>query len=385
MRSLNKLRLLVLIGLLGFISVTASKTALAVQQGASQGRLIGLDVVGPQDVKVMLEGFLTSQNLVLVDDDHVARLQVRATKEVAGHHRNARVKVVINRLELRLPGGGLAYSNFDLQAHDYGEVSTAARSALYLLKSYLAADETLTLHLRRIRAQGYYDVGAACESTQTDLKAIERGLFELARKMEANEEVKERLRKLETEVAASNEELLRLAGSIEAGRGRISETAVRMILDYQKQILRAKRVPYLISRQCDVAEQRTYDHIRAALIRVPLAASDALWSGRYSIFAENQRIVYPHGTFTGRPRFFSSTALLERSSLGEWFRTRQDYLDIEAPAFRAEDRSIIISNCDADALMYANMRGESPDRIFAEGRIVVVPEQSSLTDNHKNP
>ena len=97
MRSLCRLPLLVLIGLVGFFGVTASKTALSVQP--SLGRLIRLDVVGPQDVKVMLEAFLTGQNLLLVDDDNVVRLRVRATKEVAGHPRNARVRVVINRLE----------------------------------------------------------------------------------------------------------------------------------------------------------------------------------------------------------------------------------------------------------------------------------------------
>jgi hypothetical protein len=259
-------------------------------------------------------------------------------------------------------------------------MGTAARSALYLLRSYLTEDEVLKRRLNRIRAQGYYDFGPICETAQTELKTIERGLLELARKMEANDEVKERLLKLENEVAASSDELLRLTRSIEAGQGRISESSVRMILDYQKQMLRAKKAPYLISRQCPAAEERAYDDIRAALIRVPLAAGDGLSTGRYTIFAENQRIVYPHGTFTGRPRFFSSTALLGRSSLGEMFRSGQDYLDIEALAFHPEDRSIIVSNCDADALMYANMRGESPDKIFAEGLIVVVPERSLATE-----
>ena len=49
-------------------------------------------------------------------------------------------------------------------------------------------------------------------------------------------------------------------------------------------------------------------------------------------------------------------------------------LDIKALAFHSEDHAIIVSNCDADAFMYANMRGESPDKIFAEGRVVVVPD-----------
>jgi hypothetical protein len=110
MRILRTVPFLVLIALVGLFFVTASKTALSVQQEALRGRLIRLDVRGSQDVKVMLEGFLTSQNLILVDDDRVARLQVRAVKEVAGHPRNATVRYVINRLELRLPGGGLGWA-----------------------------------------------------------------------------------------------------------------------------------------------------------------------------------------------------------------------------------------------------------------------------------
>jgi hypothetical protein len=369
----------------GLFCVTLSQTALSEQQGTLRGRLIRLDVVGSQDVRVMLEGFLTSQNLILVDDNGVACLHVRAAKEVAGHPRNATVRYVINRLELRLPGDGLAYSNYDLQAYDYGEVGMAARSALHLLRSYLVEDEILKDRLGRIRAQGYYDLGPVGETARSELKTIERGLLELARKMEANDEVKERLLKLENEVAASSEELLRLARSIAAGQGRISESSVRMLLDYQKQMLRTKKAPYLISRRCPAAEQRAYGDIKAALIRVPLGAGDVLTTGRYSIFAENQRIVYPHGTLIGRPRFFSSTALLRRSSLGDLFQSGQDYLDIEALAFHSEDRAIIISNCDADALMYANMRGESPDKIFAEGRVVVVPGRPLPTDIHENP
>jgi hypothetical protein len=315
----------------------------------------------------------------------VACLYVRASKEVAGHPRNATVRYAINTLELRLPGDGLAYSTYDLQAYDYGEVGMAGRSALHLLKSYLAEDLILKRRLGRIRDQGYYDLGRAGETAQSELKTIEQGLLELARKMEANAEVKERLLKLEHEVAASSNKLLRLARSIEAGQGRISESSVRMILDYQKQMLRAKKAPYLISRHCPAAEKGAYGDIKAALIRVPLAAGDVLTTGRYSIFAENQRIVYPHGTLSGRPRFFSSTALLKRSSLGDLFQSGQDYLDIEALAFHPEDHAIIVSKCDADALMYANMRGESPDKIFAEGRIVVIPERISPTDTRENP
>ncbi len=385
MRISRRLPVLVLIGMVGLLPVRGLGTALSGEQGALRGRLIKLDVVGSHDVRVMLEGFLTSQDLVLVDDDGVASLQVRATKEVAGHPRNATVRYVINRLELRLPGDGLAYSTYDLQAHDYGAVGMAGRSALHLLRSYLAEDEILKRRLDQIRAQGYYDLGAARETGQIGLKAIERGLLELARKMEADDEIKERLRKLEEEVAASGDELLRLARSIEAGEGRVSERSVRMILDYQRQLLRAKKAPYLISRQCPAAEQRAYDDIKAALIRVPLAAGEVLSTGRYSIFAENQRIVYPHGGFAGRPRFFSSTSLLSRSSLGEMFRSGQDYLDIEALAFHPEDGAIIVSNCDADALMYASMRGESPDKIFAEGRIVVVPERSLPAETSEKP
>ncbi len=376
---------LALIGLAGLFCVSASGTAFSEQQGTLRGRLIKLDVVGSQDVRVMLEGFLTSQNLLLVDDDGVACLHVRASKEVAGHPRNATVRYVIHTLELRLPGDGLAFSTFDLQAYDYGELGMAGRSALHLLRSYLAEDEILKRRLGRIRDEGYYDLGSPGETAATELKTIEQGLLELARKMEANEEVKERLLKLENEVATSSNEILRLARSIETGRGRISESSVRTILDYQKQMLRAKKAPYLISRRCPAAEQRAYGAIKAALIRVPLVAGDVLTIGSYSIFAENQRIVYPHGAFVGRPRFFSSTALLKRSSLSELFQSGQDYLEIVALAFHPEDHAIIVSSCDADALMYANMRGESPNKIFAEGRIVVVPELTPPTDENGNP
>ena len=374
MRIASRLPILALIGFVGLFCVTPSKTALSEQQGTLSGRLIRLDVVGSQDVRAMLEGFLTSRNLILVDDDGVACLHARAAKEVVGPPRNATVRYVINRLELRLPGDGLAYSTYDLQAYDYGEAGMAGRSALHLLRSYLAEDEVLKRRLGRIRAQGYYDLGAAGQTVRTQLQTIEQGLLELARKMEANDEVKERLLRLEKQFSASSDELLHLARSIEAGQGRISESSVRMILSYQKQMLRAKKAPYLISRRCPAVEQRAYGEIKAALIRVPLAVGEALTTGRYAIFAENQRIVYPLGAFSGRPRFFSSTALLRRSSLGQLFQSGQDYLDIEALAFHTEDHAIIVSNCDADALMYANMRGQSPDKIFAEGRIVVVPD-----------
>lgn len=341
---------------------------------ALRGRLIKLKVTGSEDVATMMKGFLTSHDLVLVDDHDVPILRVEAKEECEGSTLNRKVTYHIESIELQFPEIGLVYSSSGISAHEYGEDTTARSSALYLLREYLSRDETLFAKLDEVAIRNYYDLGPPEGAHREKLETIERKILELAIKLERNQELRERMKQMEMQQLASNQRLAELASAIrQEGSRRASRQSVLKVLHYQKQMLRAMKHPYLVSNSCEQSNSRSYDAIEAVLIRVPVEDGRGFRTGEYGVYADNQSMVYEKSGQNRGPRWFGSMDLLKKSTLGRYFRSKNRFLDIRAVAYHPEDHAIIISGCDADAVMLANIRGSNPNRIFAEGRVVLVP------------
>lgn len=335
-----------------------------------KGRLVKLQVPGSEDVKNMMENFLTEHDFILVDDEYVPLLKVDAEGIRRGGLRECTVIYRINKLELRLPQGGKIYSFSGKSAYGYGTEDAARHSAVHLLKEYLNNDETLMAKLNEVTYYNYYNVGLPDEPIKEELAEITRKILELTVSLERNDEVRKRLQDIGKKQTLLSKDLAKLAKLIKKGRAQISEQAVVQVLNSQKHLLRAQKIPYSISATCRQAESRDYSAIGAVLIGVP---TRILRSGTYGIYADNQCLVYKRTTGNAGPRVFSSMELLRESSIGHYFRLKDNYLEIKAIDYHAEDHSIIVSKCHADCIMYANTRGMHPDKIFTEGRVLLIP------------
>lgn len=332
-----------------------------------EGRLVKLQVSGSHDVKNMMETFLTEHDFILVDDEYVPLLKIDAEGIRRGGLRECTVIYRINKLELRLPKGGMIYSFSGKSAYGYGTEDAARHSAVHLLKEYLNQDETLMARLNEVTYYKYYNLGLPDEPIERKLDEIKGKILELVVSLERNDEVRKRLQKIDTKQKLLEDQLISLTKVVKDGKGRLSERPIAMLLATQRRLLRAMKIRYIPQPPF---KPIPCPAIGAILIRVP---SQSLDSGIYGVYAENQCIVYEKTESCAGPCLFKSMQRLLDSSMGRYFRSKDNYLEIKAIDYHPEDHSIIISGCDADFLMYANMRGMHPDKIFAEGRVVLFP------------
>ena len=339
-----------------------------------KARLINLKVSGSEGVKNMMENFLTQHDFIPVDDGHVPLLKVDAEGIRSGGLRECTVTYHINKLELRLPQGGKIYSFSGKSAHGYGTEHDASHSALHELKEYLNQDKKLMAKLNEVTYYNYYNLELPNEPMERELDEIKEKILELIITLERNDEVRKQLQEFGKKQTLLSKQIAKLAHVIRNGRGQISEQAVVQLLNTQEQLVRTQKTQYSISANCPQAESRDYATIGAVLIRVPVPGTQILRSGTYGVYAENHCIVYERTTVHAGPRFFSSIQLLQNSSMGRYFRSNDNYLEIKAVAYHPEDHSIIISGCDADSIMHANIKGMHPGKIFAEGRVLLIPD-----------
>ena len=199
-------------------------------------------------------------------------------------------------------------------------------------------------------------------------------LLKLILGLERNKEARRRLQVIGKKQTLLSERLKTLARHIKNGRGQISKQAVFQVLDAQKRILRTQEAQYAISANCPQSESADYATKGAILVRVPVRSTQILKTRHYKIFSENQCLIYKRTKAYEGPQFFRSMDTLRSGNLGRYFKSRNHYLEIQALTYHPEDHSVIVSLCDADAVMYANSKGMHPDKIFVEGRVVLIPD-----------
>jgi len=120
---------------------------------------------------------------------------------------------------------------------------------------------------------------------------------------------------------------------------------------------------------------KEYSVVGAILIHIPESHSGPLKSGFYSVYSEDHLLVYEKNSQYEGPQFFSSMKILKQSNnMGKYFLSDRTYLSIKALAFHPEDNAVIVSNIDANSIIYANINGSRPDKVFEEGRIALVVE-----------
>ncbi len=374
------------------------------------GRLIRLEVEGPRDVEDMLENFLTTHGFILVGDEHAPVLRVAAERKRQGDYRECKVSYNIRKLALRMPRGGLAYSFRAKYAHDYGSEEQAANSALYLLKEYLNQDELLIRKLDEIAAAPYYRLDPGEESGEDPgedsrkesgeesgddyrddsrdekLDDISVRLLEMTMKLEPLLETREELLKLvreQKEVVDPEpgqkriqEQITRLSEELGKRNGAVSETALAQILEDGRRALRSRSETYTEASPPPDEEPADLSRIEAILIRAP-ASSGRPVTGQYRIFATNQKVVYQRTETYEGPRIFGSMNRLRSSSMGSWFQSGETHLAIDAARFLPEERTIIVSMRDANAIMEV---GRYKKDIFTRGRIAIVPREGKESD-----
>jgi hypothetical protein len=227
--------------------------------------------------------------------------------------------------------------------------------------------------LDKVMFYNYYNLGLPSNPMERKLDEIKEKILELIISLEQNDEVRKQFHEFGKKQILLTGQIAELAHMIKNGQGQISQQAIAQILNTQKQLVRAQKTQYSISGNCPQAKSRDYTAIGAILINVPVRDTQTLGSGVYGVYADNQCIVYERTTGYAGPRFFSSEQLLRISSMGRYFKSKNNYLEIKAVAYHPKDHSIIISGCDADSIMHANMKGMHSDKIFAEGRVLLIP------------
>jgi hypothetical protein len=315
----------------------------------------------------LMEAFLTEQGVVIVDDDHVPSLRVTGSVESSGDAIEGSVRYHIGKLTLCSPEGKLFYSSSGKSAQGYGSRGVADEDARHLLKEYLGQDHHLMNRLRALNTYPYVQLSP--HSLKKDITDIRRVILKMALDMEESPKLRARLKTLAQEQHVLKGQLAALAKQVKEGKGRIS---IQALLATQQQLLRALKTPYLLSGGCRAVEARDFSAVRAVLITIPNKGTQRIRSGSYAIYGENQRLIYEQTKDDPGPRVFSSLSLLKMSSLGRYFRSSEQYLKIEAIDYHPEDRAVILSQCDADAILHANAEGETPNAIFSQGRVVLI-------------
>ncbi len=376
---MNKASTLITVGVTMFLLFSVHAVGKQDDSDPLLGKLIRLEVDGPRDVEDMLENFLTVHGFILVGDEHAPVLRVSAERKRQGDYRECKVSYNIRKLTLRLPRGGVAYSFRAKYAHDYGTEEQAANSALHLLKEYLNQDEMLIQRMDEITASPYYRLDPPEDARDEKFDLISARLLEMTIKLEPLLETREELlelvrgrkdvidptpgqKRIQEQIASLSEELKK-------GNGAVSETALQQILEDGRRALRSQNEKFLETGPSPGDEQPDLSRIEAVLIRVP-AEAGRLMTGQYRIFAKNQKIVYERSETHEGPRIFSSMNRLRSSSMGPWFQTSQTYLTIDASRCHPEERAIIVTIPDADAITAA---GRYKKDIFIQGRIAIIP------------
>jgi len=321
-----------------------------------EGRLIHLKVKGPDEMRNLMESFLTDQNLIITDDEDAGILKVDAERVQRGTNLKCYVEYQIKTFKLILPKVGTVYSSDVIwKADDTDRKEDASRNSLKLLrKKYLDQNDKLIAGLNEVAAQRYYEIKVNENASDKKFDTIIQ-MLKMTQKTAPDPIVEKRFANLLKNQEGLQKQLSALALKVASGTGRLSQQSI----DNIKLLVRKEKITYQVG---DAQTTKSNKTIRAVLIRVPIKSGRML-TRVYRIYSENQMMVLE------KPEFFSSLYILQNSTIGPYFKNKKKYLDITAKSYHPEDHAIMLEGCDA-AQVYQAARSDT----IKKNRIVVVPE-----------
>jgi len=310
------------------------------------------------EIQRMLEDFLTSRDFLLVQNDSIPQLRVVIEKIIEGGNPdlNVEVRYRIHRFEIRLPNNTIDFSRSYAPKKSDGTKDKATRNAIGKLKRALAKDQRLInkLNNKDIFQRQFYDLNkSGHQELQDMISEIKRAI------KKSHKNVNQRIKTLEKTFSVSFTNVIQTVEN----NGILLNEVIPILHQFQRD----SNTPYQLSNECSEIKSKTYDSIAGVLINVPLQSGEKLNLSN-TIYSENQCLVYD------TPDYVSSFGILINKSKGKYFKHFSNYLTVNALKYNDYDHSIIISNCDADAILIANQKGMMPGQIFKDKLVVVIPK-----------